>query len=456
MDIYLVGGAVRDNLLKLPVTERDWVVVGATANQLLAQGYRQVGKNFPVFLHPRSQEEYALARTERKTGSGHTGFICHAAPDVTLEEDLRRRDLTINAMAWRDTDNGGELIDPYHGKEDIANRVLRHVSDAFSEDPLRVLRVARFAARFASLGFTIAPETEALMTAMTDNEELSTLMPERIWQETEKALLSQSPQIYFQVLHRCGALAVLFPEIDALFDVPAAVKSHPAIDNAGLQTMMTLHMAAHLSSQPTVRFAVLCRDVHKAIQQPELHYQEHNLAHDVENNLAGIYPQPLKLPLGGQGVRPMSVDNYVIRRTLAANNAAASKAKGIPLIEQLCQRLRIPNSYRNLARLVAEYHGVIHQANTLSPQSLLKFFDAIDVWRKLERLEQIILASQADARDLTDLEDQHYPQGDYLRRALRAVQAVSARELVASGLRGQAINNELKQRRQQILTQLMQ
>lgn len=414
MDIYLVGGAVRDHLLKLPVTERDWVVVGATANQLLAQGYRQVGKNFPVFLHPRSQEEYALARTERKTGSGHTGFICHAAPDVTLEEDLRRRDLTINAMAWRDTDNGGELIDPYHGKEDIANRVLRHVSDAFSEDPLRVLRVARFAARFASLGFTIAPETEVLMAAMTDNAELSTLMPERIWQETEKALLSQSPQIYFQVLHHCGALAVLFPEIDALFNVPAAVKSHPAIDNAGLQTMVTLHMAARLSAQPAVRFAVLCRDVHKAIQQPELHYQDPHLAHDLGNNVAGI-----------------------------------------SLIEQLCQRLRIPNSYRNLARLVAEYHSVIHQANTLSPQSLLKFFDAIDVWRKPERLEQIILASQADARDLTDLEDQHYPQGDYLRRALRAVQAVSARDLVASGLRGQAINNELRQRRQQILAQLM-
>ncbi|EGY28131.1 tRNA nucleotidyltransferase/poly(A) polymerase [Candidatus Regiella insecticola 5.15] len=455
MDIYLVGGAVRDNLLKLPVTERDWVVVGATAKQLLSQGYRQVGKNFPVFLHPMSQEEYALARTERKTGSGHTGFICHAAPDVTLEEDLRRRDLTINAMAWRDTDNGGELIDPYHGKEDIANRVLRHVSDAFSEDPLRILRVARFAARFASLGFTIAPETEALMAAMTDNGELSTLMPERIWQETEKALFSQSPQIYFQVLHHCGALAVLFPEIDALFDVPAAVKSHPAIDipfpfeaafggqgdrpmsvdilpdeastrgqqrggfkgegyNAGVHTMMTLHMAARLSAQPAVRFAVLCRDVNKAIQQPKLHYQEDNLAHDVENNLAGI-----------------------------------------PLIEQLCQRLRIPNSYRNLARLVAEYHDVIHQANKLSPQSLLKLFDAIDVWRKPERLEQIILASQADARDLTDLEDQHYPQGDYLRRALRAVQAVSARDLVASGLRGQAINNELRQRRQQILTQLI-
>ncbi|VTP67373.1 Multifunctional CCA protein [Serratia rubidaea] len=247
MKIYLVGGAVRDSLLELPVVDRDWVVVGATPEQLLAQGYQQVGKDFPVFLNPQTHEEYALARTERKSGHGYTGFTCYAAPDVTLEEDLLRRDLTINAIAQT---TEGELVDPYHGVQDLNARVLRHVSAAFGEDPLRVLRVARFAARFAHLGFTIAPETAALMRQMADSGELAALTAERVWKETEKALQSRSPQVYFQVLRDCHALGVLFPEIDALFGVPAPEKWHPEIDT-GIHTLMTLAIAARLSRRRT-------------------------------------------------------------------------------------------------------------------------------------------------------------------------------------------------------------
>lgn len=257
MQIYLVGGAVRDGLLDIPVFDRDWVVVGATPAELLAMGYQQVGKDFPVFLNPETHEEYALARTERKSGQGYTGFTCYAAPDVTLEEDLLRRDLTINAIA-RSAE--GELIDPYQGVADLQARVLRHVSDAFGEDPLRVLRVARFAARFAHLGFSIAGETLALMRRMAHSGELAALTAERVWKETEKALQSQSPQVYFQVLRDCGALAVLFPEIDALFGVPAPAKWHPEIDT-GVHTLMTLAIAARLSPEVEVRFSALCHDL---------------------------------------------------------------------------------------------------------------------------------------------------------------------------------------------------
>ncbi|ACY57472.1 tRNA nucleotidyltransferase [Yersinia pestis D106004] len=307
MNIYLVGGAVRDSLLNLPVTEQDWVVVGATPEQLLKLGYQQVGKDFPVFLHPVSHEEYALARTERKSGQGYTGFTCYAAPDVTLEDDLLRRDLTVNAIA-RSAD--GEFIDPYHGKQDLENRVLRHVSDAFGEDPLRVLRVARFAARFAYLGFTIAPETMSLMSNMAQSGELSALTPERVWKETEKALKTQSPHVYFQVLRDCGALAVLFPEIERLFGVPAPEKWHPEIDT-GIHTLMTLAIAAQLSPEVDIRFAALCHDLGKGLT-PKEHWPHHH----------------------GHG------------------------PAGVKLVEQLCQRLRIPNPVRDLAKLVAEYHDL--------------------------------------------------------------------------------------------------
>ncbi|MCB5310779.1 multifunctional CCA addition/repair protein [Yersinia massiliensis] len=402
MEIYLVGGAVRDTLLNLPVTEQDWVVVGATPEQLLAQGYQQVGKDFPVFLHPVSHEEYALARTERKSGQGYTGFTCYAAPDVTLEEDLLRRDLTINAIARR---HDGELIDPYHGQQDLDNRVLRHVSDAFGEDPLRVLRVARFAARFAHLGFNVAPETQALMAAMAQSGELSALTPERVWKETEKALKTQSPQVYFQVLRDCGALAVLFPEIDRLFGVPAPEKWHPEIDT-GIHTLMTLTIAAQLSPEVDIRFAALCHDLGKGLT-PKQFWPHHH----------------------GHG------------------------PAGVKLVEQMCQRLRVPNPVRDLAKLVAEYHDLIHTVNKLRPETLLKLFDAIDVWRKPERLEQMIMTSEADARGRTGFENNPYPQGDYLRTAYQIANGVSVQEVVASGLQGLAIRDELKRRRQQALAQ---
>ncbi|MEQ9890780.1 multifunctional CCA addition/repair protein [Pectobacterium aroidearum] len=400
MKIYLVGGAVRDSLLGLPVTEKDWVVVGATPENLLAQGYQQVGKDFPVFLHPVSRDEYALARTERKSGKGYTGFVCHAAPDVTLEQDLLRRDLTINAIARTER---GDLIDPYHGRRDLENRVLRHVSDAFSEDPLRVLRVARFAARFAHLGFQIAEETMALMQKMAHEGELAYLTPERVWKETEKALGTSSPDVYFQVLRDCGALAVLFPEIDNLYGVPAPAKWHPEIDT-GIHTMMTVAMAARLSPEIDVRFATLCHDLGKGLTPPELWPRHH-----------------------GHG------------------------PAGVKLVEALCQRLRVPNPIRDLAKLVAEYHDLIHTVQVLQPKTLLKLFDAIDVWRKPQRLEQLALTSEADARGRAGFEENPYPQGDYLREAFRVASLVSSADVVADGFKGIDVRNELTRRRTQAL-----
>ncbi|MEI7247897.1 multifunctional CCA addition/repair protein [Pectobacterium carotovorum] len=396
MKIYLVGGAVRDSLLGLPVTEKDWVVVGATPENLLTQGYQQVGKDFPVFLHPVSRDEYALARTERKSGKGYTGFVCHAAPDVTLEQDLLRRDLTINAIARTEQ---GNLIDPYHGRRDLENRLLRHVSDAFSEDPLRVLRVARFAARFAHLGFQIAEETMALMQKMAHEGELAYLTPERVWKETEKALGTSSPDVYFQVLRDCGALAVLFPEIDNLYGVPAPAKWHPEIDT-GIHTMMTVAMAARLSPEIDVRFATLCHDLGKGLTPPELWPRHH-----------------------GHG------------------------PAGVKLVEALCQRLRVPNPIRDLAKLVAEYHDLVHTVQVLQPKTLLKLFDAIDVWRKPQRLEQLALTSEADARGRAGFEENPYPQGDYLREAFRVASQVSSAAVVADGFKGIDVRNELARRR---------
>ncbi|MFP9231259.1 multifunctional CCA addition/repair protein [Pectobacterium cacticida] len=401
MKIYLVGGAVRDSLLGLPVTERDWVVVGATPSLLLAQGYQQVGKDFPVFLHPVSRDEYALARTERKSGKGYRGFVCHAAPDVTLEQDLLRRDLTINAIARTET---GELIDPFQGRLDLENRILRHVSEAFSEDPLRVLRVARFAARFAHLGFQIAEETMTLMKKMTNEGELAYLTPERVWKETEKALGTTSPNIYFQVLRDCGALAVLFPEIDNLYGVPAPAQWHPEIDT-GIHTMMTLAMAARLTPEIDVRFAALCHDVGKGLTPPELWPRHH-----------------------GHG------------------------PAGVKLVEALCQRLRVPNPMRDLAKLVAEYHDLVHTVQILQPKTLLKLFDAIDVWRKPQRLEQLALTSEADARGRAGFEENPYPQGDFLREAFHIANQVSSADVVADGFKGIEVRHELTRRRIRALT----
>ncbi|AUU36465.1 TPA: multifunctional CCA addition/repair protein [Proteus mirabilis] len=397
MKIYLVGGAVRDQLLNLPVKDRDWVVVGATPETLLQQGYQQVGKDFPVFLHPDTHEEYALARTERKSGSGYTGFTCYAAPDVTLEDDLQRRDLTINAIAYSAK---GEYIDPYHGIDDIHAKLLRHVSDAFSEDPLRVLRVARFAARFAPLGFTIAPETMSLMQEMTNSGELNALTAERVWKETEKALHSQAPQVYFEILHQCGALKILFPEINALFGVPAPKKWHPEIDT-GIHTMMVLAMVSRLTDDIAVRFSALCHDL-------------------------------------GKGVTP--VENWPHHH--------GHGPAGVPLVEALCQRYRIPNQIRDLAKLAAKYHDHLHRIEKMRPSKIIRLFDAIDAWRKPERIDQLAIISEADARGRQGAENLPYPQGIFFRQAFKIANQVDVKSIVSRGLKGSAIREALTKQRE--------
>jgi tRNA nucleotidyltransferase (CCA-adding enzyme) len=399
---YLVGGAVRDALLNLPVKDRDWVVVGATPDALQAQGFQQVGRDFPVFLHPDSREEYALARTERKSGNGYTGFVTWSAPDVTLEQDLQRRDLTINAIAQADN---GDLIDPFQGQRDLQARLLRHVSDAFNEDPLRVLRVARFAARFAHLNFRIADETQALMRQMAASGELGHLTAERVWKETEKALTSRNPQVYFQTLRDCGALAVLFPELDRLFGIPAPAKWHPEIDT-GVHTLMTLTLAASLSDEVEVRFATLFHDVGKALTPPEKWPSHH-----------------------GHG------------------------AAGVPLVEALCQRLRVPNAIRDLALLVTEFHDIVHTIERQSADALVALFDRIDAWRKPQRVEQIALTSEADARGRAGLESMAYPQGDYLRQAFALAQSVPTKAVIEAGFKGAEVREELTRRRIAIVAQ---
>lgn len=396
MKSYLVGGAVRDRLLGLPIKDKDWVVVGATPQQMLDAGYQQVGRDFPVFLHPDSHEEYALARTERKSGSGYTGFTCYAAPDVTLEQDLLRRDLTVNALA---EDSDGTIIDPYGGQRDLQQRILRHVSPAFAEDPLRVLRVARFAARYAHLSFRIADETLALMREMADAGELAHLTPERVWKETESALGTRNPQVFFQTLRDCGALKVLFPEIDALFGVPAPEKWHPEIDT-GVHTLMTVSMAAMLSPDIDVRFATLCHDLGKGLT-PKAFWPRHH----------------------GHG------------------------PAGVKLVEQLCQRLKVPNDMRELAKLVAEFHDLIHTLPILQPKTLVKLFDSIDAWRKPQRVEQIALTSEADVRGRTRFEACDYPQGRLLREAWAAARSVGNKEVIEAGFKGPEIREELTRRR---------
>lgn len=396
MKIYLVGGAVRDRLLGLPVKDQDWLVIGASAEQMIEAGFRQVGRDFPVFLHPKSNEEYALARTERKAGYGYNGFICYSAPDVTLEQDLMRRDLTINAIAM---DQAGNYADPWHGRDDLARRLLRHISPAFAEDPLRVLRVARFAARYAHLNFRIAKETLVLMQQISASGELETLAVERVWQETEQALNCRNPQIYFQVLHDCGALAALFPELAALYGVPAPAKWHPEIDS-GTHTLLALTIAAILSPSSEVRFAVLCHDFGKALTPPE--YWPHHHGHG---------------------------------------------PAGVKLVQQLCQRLRVPHAFSELARVVAYYHDLIHKIAELRAKTLVNIFDGLDAWRKPLRVEQLALACEADARGRAGFAAHPYPQGQLLRSAWQAVQTVSVREVIAAGFSGGAIRSELTRRR---------
>ncbi|QDZ91893.1 multifunctional CCA addition/repair protein [Shewanella decolorationis] len=403
MKIYLVGGAVRDSLLNLPIKDKDFMVVGATPEQMQQLGYRQVGKDFPVFLHPKTQQEYALARTERKVGLGYGGFSCYASPDVTLEQDLLRRDLTINAIAQ---DEAGNLYDPYHGIADINARQLRHVSAAFAEDPLRVLRVARFAARFHDLGFEIAAETMALMQYMSQTEELTALTPERVWQEVDKSLGGPHPEVFFEVLRQCGALNILFPEIEALFGVPQPEKWHPEIDT-GLHTMLVLAQASSLTEEKAVRFAALVHDLGKALS-PKEHWPKHH----------------------GHG------------------------QKGLPVIKSLCERLRIPNEYRDLALLVSDQHQNVHQAFELRAETIIKLFDKADFWRKPERLEQLLLACIADMRGRTGFEHHAYPQGDYLSACFLAANTVDVKAIIAAGFQGAQIKQALNSKRIEVVEQL--
>lgn len=401
MKTYLVGGAVRDELLGLPVRERDWVVVGARPQDLLDRGFRPVGKDFPVFLHPQTQEEYALARTERKTAPGYRGFEVRFSPDVTLEQDLARRDLTINAIA-RDPDTG-ELIDPFGGERDLHARVLRHVSPAFVEDPVRVLRVARFAARFAPLGFTIAPETYALMRKVAASGELDALVPERVWQELHRALETPAPWVFFGVLRTADALKIVFPEIDRLFGVPQPAQWHPEID-AGVHTMMALEQACRLSDDPAVRFAALVHDL-------------------------------------GKGTTPRS----------EWPRHVAHEHRSVPLIEEMCARLRIPNNFRDLAVLVGRYHLIMHQAERVRPRTLLDLLERLDAFRRPERVEQFVQACEADARGRKGLEDREYPQADVVRRALAAARSVRLPPQTLEGLTGEQIAQRYRKARLQAI-----
>lgn len=401
MEVYLVGGAVRDELLGLPVKERDWCVTGSTPEEMVALGYRPVGKDFPVFLHPDTAEEYALARTERKSGRGYHGFQFDTSANVTIEDDLGRRDLTVNAMA---RDGDGALIDPFNGRADIEARQLRHVSDAFGEDPVRVLRAAKFAARFAALGFVVADETRHLMAAMVANGEVAELAPERVWKETQAALLNDNPQVYFQVLRDCDALAVVFPEIDALFGIPQPPRWHPEID-CGVHTLMVVEQAAALSAELDVRFAALVHDLGKA-----------------------------KTP----------VEN------LPAHHG--HERRSVSRVRALSRRLPVPGAARDLALLVAEFHGHCHRALELKPDTILKLFERCDAFRRPDRFARFLTACEADARGRTGLEDRQYPQSDYLAGALQAAAAVTADELVAAGLSGPEIGRGMQAKRLAIVT----
>ena len=396
MKIYQVGGAVRDRHLGREVQDRDWVVVGATAQQLLDLGFKPVGKDFPVFLHPQTGEEYALARTERKSAPGYKGFVVHAQPDVTLEEDLLRRDLTINAMAL---DENGQLVDPFAGRQDLARKILRHVSPAFAEDPVRILRVARFYARYAAIGFTIADETMALMANMVTSGEVDALVAERVWAETAKALLEPQPWQFFNALRHCGALAKLFPEIEALFGVPQPPEHHPEIDT-GVHTLMVLEQACRLSPSPKVRFAALLHDLGKGTTPP------------------AEWPRHI-----------------------------GHESRSATLARALCRRLRAPNDVSDLAVLVAKYHGQCHRALELRPATLLDLVIKLDALRRPERFEEVLLACMADSRGRTGLEEAPYPQLELLRRTRQAALTVDAAALAAQGLAGPQLAQRLRQLR---------
>lgn len=405
MKTFLVGGAVRDKLLGRTVTERDWVVVGATPEQMQSLGYMAVGKDFPVFLHPHTKEEYALARTERKTGPGYTGFSFHCGKEVTLEDDLIRRDLTINAMAESEQ---GEIIDPYGGQADLHHKLLRHVSPAFAEDPVRILRIARFAARYHQYGFRVADETIALMQTMVSNGEVDHLVAERIWKETERALAEPNPEVFIQVLRECRALEKIFPEIDTLFGVPQTATHHPEVDT-GVHTLMSLQQAAKLSINPCIRFATLLHDLGKAAT-PKEEWPCH-IAHE---------------------------------------------ERSLPLVKRLCERVAAPRDYKELALMVAQWHTHCHRAMELKPATVLKVLQGNDAFRRPERFQQFLVCCEADARGRTGFENRNYPQADFFRRALTVSQQLDLAPLRAQGITGQEFGEAIARLRLEQITQLKQ
>ena len=405
MNTYLVGGAVRDQLLGLPVSERDWVVVGATPEQLGALGYRPVGRDFPVFLHPESNEEYALARTERKRGHGYRGFEFNTDISTTLEQDLFRRDLSINAIAQ---DKSGRIIDPCGGVDDLHNKVLRHVSPAFIEDPLRVLRVARFAARFAGLGFRIASQTRDLIREISASGELDYLVAERIWKETERALAGPDPAVYFRTLHDLGALAPIMPELDSLFGVPQRAEHHPEIDS-GIHSLMVLEQAARLSPKCEVRFAALVHDLGKAATPAE---------------------------------------NWPSHR--------GHELLGAPLIDALARRWRIPQTCADLGRLACLHHGRAHRANSSSATELLQLLTDCDALRRPQRFADFLLVCEADSRGRLGYSEQDYPQASLLRQAQSAISEVDHHQLISAGYAGKALGEALQQRHLETLTELLE
>ena len=403
MKVFEVGGAVRDKLLECPVRERDWVVVGSSGEELLRAGYKPVGKDFPVFLHPETGEEYALARTDRKVGPGYHGFDFNTSAEVTLEEDLLRRDLTINAMAL---DSDGTLIDPHGGLRDLKDRLLRHVSDAFGEDPLRILRVARFAARFQEFDFKVAPQTMELMHGMVTSGEANELKPDRVWQETGKALAERNPEVYFEVLRGCGALKVVFPEIDALFGVPQPAKWHPEIDT-GVHTLMALQIAARLTESVAVRFAVLTHDLGKAETPKEI------------------------LP-----------------------KHRGHEERSVKILASFCSRVPVPRRYRELAVAVARHHGIVHRTHELRPSTVGRLIEAVDAVRRPERFEEFLLACEADARGRAGLEHQPYPQANALRAALNAARNVQIEDLQGTA-KGAELGEQLRERRIQAIREVL-
>lgn len=409
--VYLVGGAVRDELLGLPVTEKDWLVVGATPETMLEQGFITVGKDFPVFLHPQTKDEYALARTERKTAAGYHGFQFHTSPEVTLEEDLIRRDLTINAMV---KDAQGHIIDPFHGQQDLDNRILRHVSDAFIEDPVRILRIARFAARFSHLGFTIAQETMALMKQMVARGEVDALVSERIFKEFSRALSEKSPEVFIRVLRDCGALEVIFPEIDILFGIPNPEQWHPEIDT-GVHTLMVLQQCAQLSGDASVRFAALCHDLGKA-KTLKNHWPSHK----------------------------------------------GHEKSGVSIIKNLCERIKAPRSWCELACLSSEFHLHCHRLMEMKPETIVKTLEKLDAFRRPQRFEHFLITCEADFKGRLGWENKDYPQRQQFSQLRKAASAINSKAIAQNCQNSTDIAKQIhqarvkavKQEKQQLLNNL--